>query len=137
LTTLKKTYRFAAVVTLLFLSSNILLPAGAAAVNLTCDMDEQVHNVRDCCESSETKHDNWSKDVDDCLSLSYCEQAVDGEQSDVPAILQHKITIAAVDLANRFDISLLDDEEPEIFEDQFVRQQHTLPLFLLNSVFLN
>ncbi len=100
-------------------------------------MDEEVHNVRDCCEVSETKHYNWSNEVDDCLSLSYCEQAVDGEQSDVPAILQHKIIIPAVDLANGFDISLLDDKEPEIFEDHFVQQQHTFPLFLMNSVFLN
>jgi len=137
LTTLKKTYQFAAVVTLLFLASNILLPAGAAAVNLTCDMDKEVHNVRDCCEASETMHDNWSNDVDDCLSLSYCEQAVDGEQSNVPAILQHKITIPAVDFVNGFDITLLGDKEPEILEDHFAQQQHTLPLFLMNSVFLN
>jgi hypothetical protein len=76
---LKKAYRFAAVYALLLLTSNILLPAGAAAVNLYCDMDMVAHSMHDCCDDSEMNHPQRSVDADDCLVLSFCEQVVDSE----------------------------------------------------------
>jgi len=137
LTILKKTYRIAAVFTLLLLLGNILLPAGAAAMNLHCDTNDHANTMHDCCDQSEMANHPETDNADDCMVLSFCEQAVDSEQSDIPAVLQHTKIVLAADLTDEFDIPLSDDEDSEIFKDQSVQQQYAPPIFLLNSVFLN
>ncbi|MDZ7659569.1 hypothetical protein [Fodinibius sp.] len=136
MTTLKKTYRFAAVFTLLLFLGNIVLPAGAAAMNLHCDINNHANTMHDCCDQTEMANHSETEN-DDCMVLSFCEQVVNSEQSDIPAVLQHTKIVLAADLTGEFNIPLSDDDDPEIFRDQSVQQQYAPPIFLLNSVFLN
>lgn len=135
--TLKKTYRFAAVFTLLLFASNVLLPAGAAAVNLYCDMDMEAHSMHVCCDGSEMNHQEQSDEADDCLMLSFCEQAVDSPQSDTPAVMQHVKSIVVAELTDEITSLPLTTDRPDIFWDESVDEFEAPPLFLMNSVFLN
>ena len=134
---LKKTYRLAAVFTLLLFLGNMLLPAGAAAMNLHCDTNGHANAMHECCDQSEMANHEETANADDCLVLSFCEQVVDTEQSDVPAVLHHTKVILAANLTDKLDALLPDKEDPEIFRDRSVQQQYAAPIFLLNSVFLN
>jgi hypothetical protein len=124
------------VFTLLLLASNVLLPAGASAVNLYCDMDMEGQGMHDCCDGSEMNH-HQPDDADDCLLLSFCEQAVDSPQSDTPAVMQHVKSIVVAGLTDEIELLPLTTDRPDQFWDESVAEYHSPPLFLMNSVFLN
>lgn len=122
---------------MLFLG-NILLPAGASAMNLHCDTNAHAKAMHDCCDQSEMANHQDTSNSDDCLVLSFCEQVVDSQSSDVPAVLQHIKVVLSANVTDKLDATALtDDQSPESFRDRSVHQQYTAPIFLLNSVFLN
>jgi hypothetical protein len=137
LPTLKKTYRILAVFTVLLLASNVLLPAGTATVNLYCDSEMEGHSMHDCCDDSEMDHHERSDDTDDCLMLSFCEQAVDSPQPDTPAVMQHVKSIVVAELTDEIELLPFTTDRPDQFWDESVTEYHSPPLFLMNSVFLN
>lgn len=137
MTTLKKTYRLAAFLTLLLFSINLIGPAGAAAISLHCDMDAEVHSMYDCCEDSEMDHHNTLEVADDCMMLSFCEQTVQSSQSDIPAVIQFSKNIVAVPIGDAIEIVPEHNDQSDLFKEESASTFNSPPLFLLNSVFLN
>lgn len=134
MTTLEKTYRFAAILTLLLFAGNLLLPAGTAAMSLHCEMDRSAHSMHECCDGLEVNHKKAS--ADDCEVMSFCEQEVQSDQSEIPAVVQSNGS-AAVDLSTEIDILPDEPTSTNVLKDETSDSKNTPPLFLLNSVFLN
>ncbi|MEL7832706.1 hypothetical protein [Fodinibius sp. Rm-B-1B1-1] len=137
MTTLKKTYRFAAAITVLLFIGNLVIPAGTAAFTLHCDMDMSIHSTQNCCEGSEMNRQYQSNNVDECILVTFCEQTVTTEQADVPAVIQHVNVVIAADLSGEVELLNNKPNYPHPVRDQVVDHNQSPPLFLLNSVFLN
>ena len=90
-----------------------------------------------CCDGSEMDHQEQSDEVDDCLMLSFCEQAVDSPHSDMPAVMQHVKSVVVAEFSGEITIFPLTIDRPDVFWDDSVVESEAPPLFLMNSVFLN
>ncbi len=128
-------------VTLLLFAGNLLVPAGAAAMSLHCDMDMAAHSAHDCCEDSEMDHHNKSdvtENTDDCMQLSFCEQVISSKQSDIPAIVQlGKSVVIAANFSHQTEWLSDETDTPNFAAEQSTDNYESPPLFLMNSVFLN
>lgn len=133
MTTLKETYRLAALFTLLLLSVTLMVPTGTAAFSLHCDSDTAVHSMHDCCEDYHEK----SEAFEDCVMLSFCEQTVNSSQPDTPAIVQLSKSVVAVPITDANDVLSDQNDQPSLFRSESASTYDSLPLFLLNSAFLN
>ncbi len=136
MTTLKKTYRLVAALTLMLFACTIVLPAGLAAASLSCDM-EMSHSIPACCNAADmNNHHEKKKDSHDCQQQAFCEMAIDNNPSKTLAISQSIKIVIASELLDELTTIETDNDHPPAIKDEPSLHYHP-PIFLLNSTFLN
>ena len=134
---LKKTYHIVAALTLILFVSTIVLPAGLAAASLDCNM-EMSHDVPVCCNNTDmNNHQEKKKNTQKCQQQTFCEQAIDSSPSKIPAVTQSTKIVIAAELLEELTTVERDNSHPPAIKDESASLHYHLPIFLLNSTFLN
>lgn len=131
---------------MLFISS-VVLPGAVSAASLWCDMSmSQMHHSQTadkCCdqmavENFKGDHQRPATNSDHCNSEQICLHTLSPEQSDVEALVLNQIPSPALLTVSE---ELLTNTKPNSrfrsLESSLYIPANPLPLFLLNSSFLN
>lgn len=140
---LKKTYSFLSAVVLFLFLNSLILPAGLSAVSLYCNMNMEMgvgHDEAQTCfgvHSAETHGDMFSSDKEACLYHQICTEVVSLQKYETEAVTQLYKSVAALLGYIEDTPQIFDSHEVRVFAAESTEAYSSLPIFLLNSVFLN